>query len=163
MTLTVDSASQTALAKRITQPCYLISLELDTTRHLSTRGDVSWNSITWSGALVALKSAQDWSTVSLEFIDLDFHLQQYLSGGYWRGQSCAVYLYIPDTSDAVELFAGVLTAATLGARVQLSAQRSGVKTRWTPTVRLEAPLCNHLVAPGTTVTWDGQVYEIVGQ
>lgn len=158
--MSIAAGSQTALENAITTPIYLTELHLDTTRYYSSVNDITHSGQLYSGGIIAISSATDWETIKLKFIDANSVRADYLLTGYWRGQSCKVWLYVSSTDDAIELFDGILTAAVPGPLTQLTAKRRGEKLVYTPNIRLEPPLCNHLDAPGTTITWDGQVYEL---
>lgn len=119
---TLSSALITELGLTVTRPGYLIEIQYSTVLRLSTLGDISWNSYSWSAADVAVSNlSQDGkglSAAGLTIGNTDLAMGALvLNNGandvpvnIW-----AVYAGATALADPVQVFAGVLNGASIAA------------------------------------------------
>ena len=137
--LTDATINATALA--VTQPLYLIEVGFAPALRLSTRGDVTWNAIAWSGgeaiavgSLDADGSGRQSGSIQIGNLD-DYVGTLVLAQGVadrpvkvWKADGAAL-----DVADPVMVFDGVVTSADVDtSRVSLSLAGSGTRSAFAP-------------------------------
>ena len=137
--LTDATINATALA--VTQPLYLIEIGFAPALRLSTRGDVTWNALAWSGgeaiavgSLDADGSGRQSGTVQVGNLD-DYMGTLVLAQGVadrpvkiWKADGAAL-----DVADPALVFDGVVTSADVDtSRVSLSLAGSGTRSAFAP-------------------------------
>lgn len=138
-TLTEPTASATGAT--VTQPLYLIEIGFSPALRLSTRGDVTWNSVIWSGGeLVAVSGLQsDGSgrqSGTIQVGNLDDYLGTLVLGQGVADRACK--LWKADgaalaASDPVLVFDGVIARADVDvSRVSLILAGAGSRAAFVP-------------------------------
>lgn len=171
-----------ALERNVTVPVYLIETWLGEDRYLSSSWDVEVDDQLYEGGIVTITSLDNWSQVQLDLINPDYALTQLIVSGNWRGQRCRIS-WIPTVQslywepgyvapgyyrpfvygDPIVILDGELSSASVSDRVTLLARGRGTMRNWTPRLRIEPPVFNHLIPPGTTLSVFGELYTIEGQ
>jgi hypothetical protein len=165
----------------ITEPRYLIQLELDTVINLSTHDELSIDGISWVQGNVQFINASDTAAV-LRIYNTDYKYTQGAVRGsfhmnpvtiyaaYPRPDEWEPYIDDPDYVDTVyfvytdvvaffEIFSGRIAEITeIGEWLTIRCEKNET-TRY-PKVKLRSPLANHLPAPGALIQWQGETYRI---
>lgn len=177
--LSVTSGQSELINESVTKPIYLIDIEFPTEEHLSTNGDQTVGAITYLGGEIGLSAAADWATASVRLPPSVARMQALITGD-WRGKPAKIYLlpavnypqrladgyvqpgYARDgfvVDDPILLIDGVLTGASgdSGA-ITIEITHAGRVGKWAPRIRLMPPICNWLPAPGTRLSWAGEIF-----
>lgn len=175
--LTVEQYA--VLERTFTDPLYIVELGLGGTQYYSTSRDIEVDGVEYKSGFISISNINNWQEVTLEVVNPDYALNPIILSGLWRGQICKIswvpvsqqlyfepgYVepgyYDPLTiGEPVVIIDGELVSASLGERVSLRARARGLARSWTTRQRIEAPTFNHLPAPGTTVTVNGEIFTI---
>lgn len=155
---TLSSAAQAALAATVTRPIYLIEIAFSPVSRLSTAGDVTWNSLSWSGGervavsgLSADGSGRQSGRVVIGNADLVFGALVLNNGvadravTIWSGDAAALA-----TGDLEMVFSGVIgSAETSIEQVVLNLTSQGSRATVCPRRRIDASSgFNHLTPAG---------------
>ena len=137
----LTDATLAAASSAVTQPLYLIEIGFTPALRLSTRGDVTWNGLAWSGgetivvgSLDADGSGRQSGTVQVGNLD-DYMGTLVLAQGVadrpvkvWKADGAAL-----DVADPVLVFDGVATSADVDtSRVSLSLAGAGTRSAFAP-------------------------------
>lgn len=177
--LNVTASQQALLDEAVTKPIYLIDIEFPTPESLSTNGDQTVGAVTYIGGEIGLSAAADWATASVRLPPSAARVQTLIAGD-WRGKSAQIYLLpavdyplriVPGyvkagygrqgfvVDDPILLIDGILTGASADASaLTIEVTHRGRVGKWAPRIRLMPPICNWLPAPGTRLTWAGEVF-----
>ena len=134
-------ATTTAAAAPVTQPLYLIEIGFAPALRISTRGDVTWNALSWSGGETIAVGSLDADgsrrqTGSIQIGNLDDYVGTLvLAQGVadrpvkiWKADVAAL-----GVADPVLVFDGVATSADVDtSRVSLSLAGSGTRSAFAP-------------------------------
>ena len=163
-------ATSSAADAAVTQPLYLIEIGFTPALRLSTRGDVTWNSLSWSGgeaidvsSLDADGSGRQSGTVQIGNLD-DYVGTLVLGQGVadrpvkvWKADGVAL-----DVADPVLVFDGVAQGADVDtSRVSLSLAGSGTRSAYAPR-RVIGPAAgfNFLLPAGTKIRIGADTYTL---
>lgn len=165
---TLSSAAQTAMAARVTRPIYLVEIAFAPVSRLSTAGDVTWNSLAWSGAqwvevsgLSSDGSGVQRAQLAIGNVDLVFGSLVLGQGvadravTIWGGDAAALA-----TGDPVLVFVGAIASAEVSEqRVTLALSSIGARTQFSPRRFINASAgFNTLIAAGTQIRMGTQTY-----
>lgn len=170
---TLTPATTSATDATVTQPLYLIEIGFSPALRLSTRGDVAWNSLSWSGgeaidvsSLDADGSGRQSGTVQIGNLD-DYVGTLVLSQGVadrpvkiWKADGAAL-----DVADPVLVFDGVIQSADVDtSRVSLSLAGSGTRSAFAPRRVIGAASgFNFLLPAGTKIKIGATTYTLERQ
>lgn len=170
---TLTPATTSATDATVTQPLYLIEIGFSPALRLSTRGDVTWNSLSWSGgeaidvsSLDADGSGRQSGTVQIGNLD-DYVGTLVLSQGVadrpvkiWKADGAAL-----DVADPVLVFDGVAQGADVDtSRVSLSLAGSGTRSAFVPSRVIGAASgFNFLLPAGTKIKIGATTYTLERQ
>lgn len=166
----LTDATLAAAAVAVTQPLYLIEIGFTPALRLSTRGDVTWNALAWSGgeaiavsSLDADGSGRQSGTIQIGNLD-DYVGTLVLAQGVadrpvkiWKADGAAL-----DVDDPVLVFDGVAQGADVDAsRVSLSLAGSGARSAYAPR-RVIGPAAgfNFLLPAGTKIRIGADTYTL---
>lgn len=143
----LDASTTTAVGKTITKPYYLLYLGFSSISRLSSRGDITWSSQTWSDAVFDV-SFSDAPTLSI-FNENGTLGTTVLSDGT---ASRVVKIYYGDMADSAHpnpyiIFDGEMGEAVVGERVVIRCKR--LKPLKTPRHFIAPPICNFIPSPDT--------------
>ncbi|MDD3675882.1 hypothetical protein [Thauera propionica] len=138
---TLTDAALSAAAGTVTKPLYLIEIGFTPALRLSTRGDVTWNALAWSGGEAIAVSSLDadgsgWQSGTIQIGNLDDYVGTLiLAQGVadrpvmvWKADGTAL-----DVADPVLVFDGVATSADVDtSRVSLSLAGAGTRSAFAP-------------------------------
>lgn len=179
---TLNAGQQTAIYRRDTRPVFLIDINVDGVEYLSTNGTRVISGNTYTEAGVGITSIENWSSARLKLLANPARIQQFVSQS-WRYGSCQIYLlptsydpmiyqdgYVLDgyaiqgeiEYDPLLLIDGELTSASFAGddALEFTVANRVTVGRWLPSVRIAAPICNHLPRPGTTIKWENDNYTL---
>lgn len=169
-----------ALIGPITEPQYLVYIELDQPYYWSTRAAVTADGHDWSPAGVQVKSVSGSRAVLMVENDSYRHAENAMSGAYQRG-AVRIYMAYPlpdddyvedgywdddyvsrETEPVLDLqFTGIVDVST-PVDYWLSVEAHRTPPRMFPFQRIRPPFANHLPAEGYMITFDGQVLRVEG-
>lgn len=165
---TLTAATEAAAALTVTTPAYLVELGFATTLRLSSRGDQSWDSQTWTGGRLGRVSGlgADGSGTqrgTLEIVNTDLAYSALILNEGAADKTCRIWAFYgddPAASDPVEVFNGVLDDADIGPdRVRLTLASENSRTLYSPRRFVGSGTgFNHLRPAGTRINWGGQVF-----
>lgn len=163
----------------VTQPMYLVQIELDAPMHLSTREELSWNGQTWLNGLIHLDRVGP-DSASLRIHNSDYrYTTPALQGAYqrkpvriWWGYGAGQYAeyfapgYIapgyvrgPSLGEPILLFDGLISAIPeIGEWLRIELTRS--PPRRYPRWRVLPPRTNHLTPAGAVIVFGGESYRL---
>ena len=169
----LTDATLSAAAGTVTQPLYLIEIGFAPALRLSTRGDVTWNALAWSGgeaiavgSLDADGSGRQSGTIQIGNLD-DYVGTLVLAQGVadrpvkvWKADGAAL-----DVADPVLVFDGVVTSADVDtSRVSLSLAGSGTRSAFAPRRVIGAASgFNFLLPAGTKIKIGATTYTLERQ
>lgn len=175
-----NPAQEAAVSGPITEPQYLVYIELDQPYFWSTRSAVTALGQDWSPSGVRVQSVSG-SRATLMVENDDYrHTESALSGVYQRGDVRIYWAYpIPDSpyvedgyweddyvSDANEpivdlIFEGLIYACPL-VDFWLTIEANRTPPRMFPFQRIRPPFANHLPPEGYMVEFDNQILRVEG-
>lgn len=160
MTRTVSTTTQNATAEDVTQPIYLIRMAWDTERRAATWAvDVPWDSEIWSASGAECDGVDANGGVLILPIGEDDPWLNLVQTEVPRGREITVYEHqtdrtvSPETSDAVEIFSGVMDETVMthrGIRISLI---EGQTNKVFPPSAINPPIYNWLPSVGTRLIW----------
>ena len=169
----LTDATLIAAAGTVTQPLYLIEIGFTPALRLSTRGDVAWNALAWSGgeaiavgSLDADGSGRQSGTIQIGNLD-DYVGTLVLAQGVadrpvrvWKADGMAL-----DVADPALVFDGVIQGADVDtSRVSLSLAGSGTRSAFAPRRVIGAASgFNFLLPAGTKITIGATTYTLERQ
>jgi hypothetical protein len=153
---TLSTTVSAAISKKVTQPVYLLRLQIGTEWKISTWDtDISWNGVNWtaSGAKVSNLTA---GGCTLTLPASDFWLGAILNNQP-RNQAISIYEHHTDTTqspqaDAVLLFAGVMDRITISANIRITCLENS-QAKGFPITSIDTPTFNYLLSSGDRITW----------
>lgn len=167
---TLTPATTSATDATVTQPLYLIEIGFAPPLRLSTRGDVTWNALAWSGGeaidvsrLEADGTGRQSGTVQIGNLD-DYVGTLVLGQGVadrpvkiWKADGAAL-----DVADPVLVFDGVVERADVDtARVSLSLAGAGTRSAFAPRrVIGSASGFNFMLPAGTKIRIGADTYTL---
>jgi len=156
----LSTALMTELKLTVTRPGYLVQLDFSTILYLSTLGDISWDSKSWTGMDVKVSGiGQDGSGGTSGTLTLGNTDNAYGALILNEGASdipikiYAIYANATSTGDPVEVFSGVVDGATIdSSMVTLTLSSQGNSTLYSPRVFInKASGFNFLQPVGTKI------------
>ena len=181
--LTITAEQSAPLSYSATNPVYLIEAYWGgEPRRWSTNGDHNIAEVLWAGGVAGLRSLVDGRAGSFALVPTEANVTAFLSRD-WRGRECNIWLYpirvwpeliaedyvvedygilSTEAGDPILLLDGIMTAAEQSGdgQISVSVVHAAQVNRWAPRHRLLPPVCNHLPAPGSTITWGGGSFTI---
>lgn len=170
---TLTDATTNAADAAVTQPLYLIEIGFTPPLRLSTRGDVTWNALAWSGgekivvgSLDADGSGRQSGTIQIGNLD-DYVGTLVLAQGVadrpvrvWKADGTAL-----DVADPALVFDGVIQGADVDtSRVSLSLAGSGTRSAFAPRRVIGAASgFNFLLPAGTKIKIGATTYTLERQ
>lgn len=164
---TLSSALQTQLGLTVTSPGYLVQLGYSSILRLSTMGDISWNSYTWSAADVRVSGiGQDGSAANSGNLQLGNTNDAYGALVLNEGASdiavsiWACYAGATATGDPVLVFSGVTNGAGIdSSKVTIPLLAQSNATLYSPrTFCNKASGFNFLQPAGTKIFFNGETF-----
>jgi len=165
---TLTGPTDAATQLTITKPGWLVELGFNTTLRLSSRGDQSWNTYTWTGGRIKRLSglsadANGEQRGTLELINTDIAYSALILNEGAADKSVRIWKFYgdnPAASDPVAVFSGVIDTTDIAPDVvRLSLVTENSRTLYSPR-RFIGPETgfNHLRPAGTRISWAGEVY-----
>lgn len=166
----ISGALATRLIATATAPGYLVELGFSTTQRWSTRGTITWNSLSWTGIDFSAtyqpgsKGAQsDRATISLN--NHDNTIGTLLLSSNFSGLTCKLYFFdgdAPASDEVTQIFEGVGDVFTLTPfKATMSFASKGQDILKLPYTRIARnSIRDEITPPGTVVFWNGERYEI---
>lgn len=175
----LTSLQQTLLSAPDTVPVYLVALDFTGPEWLSTNGPQTVDGQAYSNGEVALAALGNWTQARLLLRPTAARLAR-LKDPDWRMAPCTIW-QLPTVdypmliepgyvepgyalqgrvqAPPLKLLDGVLAAGSMAQNgaLELMVTHRALVRRWTPRLRIAAPLCNHLPPPGTRLEWEGEV------
>ena len=168
----LSSATASAVANQVTKPFFVMQLGFPSNLFYSTRGTVSWNSVTWTGVdakLNALNTDRN-GTIrgSIEVANHDNVMSALVLNHGVQNRECKIWKLYGDgpfaVEDAVQVFDGVMDGVPgIGNYVQITIASEGLFSQYTPRILCSPPTFNHLPPRGTIIFWEGDNYELIGR
>ena len=172
MARTLTGTVTTAVGAAVTRPGYLVQIDFTSPLRLSSRGDVSWNSLSWGAwdvritglAIDGAASAQDGSLV---LGNTDYTVGALVLGEGIAGRAVNVwkiYGETPALTDPVLVFSGVADGAAInpdGGDVTIGLQQAGGVTLYCPRTYINrASGFSWIPADGTLIQWNGETFRL---
>jgi hypothetical protein len=166
MARTLDATLETAIAEAGTAPGWLISIATATPLRYSTRGTLTYGGHTYTGgatlsgvgesgllseARLGLPNADN-AASALALTDLLRDVEVTVSAYYDVAGTGYAETLGTLAIDAVEAITPTRVSFVLATPAQAASHQ--------PAVLLGPPLCRHIPAPGTTITWGGTTITI---
>lgn len=153
---------EAAVAGPVTEPQYLIEIELDQPYFFSTRAGVFWDGNAYGAGEVQLGRVSH-DSAELTIDNHDFRHTGNALDGYYLGSPVRVlWAYDQDADPApapIVLFDGIISATPqVGDWLAVSCRRT--PPRVYPFTKLRPPLANHLPSAGYMLQFDGRVLRI---
>lgn len=172
MSRSLSAPTSTAAGKIITQPGYLIQLGFSFVYRFSSRGQVTWNSLTWTennvqvGALQEAPNGNVSVTVNIGNTDRTFGAACLNEPPQEKPVSIwAFYEGAVAAGDPVQIFGGVIESvdSISEASVALRLSSLNLGTLFVPRQRItRATGFNRLSPAGRVIQFNGVRYELVG-
>lgn len=167
---TLSAPTDTATQATITTPAYFVRLGFSTVVRLSSRGDQSWDSQTWTGGRLGKIGGLSWDGKggqrgTLEIINTDIVYSALVLNEGVADRTAEIWKFYGDNpalSDPVKVFDGVMDEADIGADfVRITLIGENARTLYSPR-RFIGPATgfNHLSPAGRKITWGGQPIEL---
>lgn len=170
MTRALSSPTAIAVAKLITEPGYLIQLGFSFVYRFSSRGDITWNSLSWVennvqvGAMQELPNGNVALTVNIGNTDRTFGAACLTEAPQEKPVSIwAFYGTALAVGDPVQIFGGVIESCDISeATVALRLSALNMNTLFVPRQRItRAAGFNRLSPAGRVFQFNGARYELV--
>lgn len=168
MARTLSTTTATEVAKAVTRPFYLARITtLSVTYYLSTGPTATWLGYTWDGGNVTVEELRSLAGGGLEgaisLTNADGSGAAIALGGSLEEVTVDLWALYGNgpyaIDDAVQVFSGVLDGAEIGpTRVRFGITTESRRRATGPRIRCAPPLCNHLIAPGAVLFWNGERY-----
>lgn len=168
----------------VTKPTFLVELQFDTTEYLSTNGDVTVDTVTYTGSDVGITGVSDWTSGTIKLVPNTSRVAEVIEGG-WLNNPCKISLlpisnnrqlmeegYVEELyaydgivqEDPILLLDGVLTAANISTgdngTVNLTVSHKAFVGQWTPRLRMTNQFLNFLPEAGSQFTWEGDLFTL---
>ena len=172
MTRTLSAPTTTAVGLDVVSPGYLVEINFATPLRLSTRGTLTWNSLTWTTwdfdvRGLAADSSGSTQGGSLTLWNGDYTISALVLGEGVANRAVNVYQFYgesPALADPVHIFAGVVDDAQLeptNATVTLRLVQTNARALFAPRHYITPDSgFSYLPAAGTVISWDGQQYHL---
>lgn len=169
---TLVGSTSSGVAAAVTLPGYFIQIAFATPLRISTRGTLTWNSLTWTAAdasIAGLVADGGESTLdgSLFIGNTDLQIAYSVLSEGVAGRACVIWKFYGDTApalgDPVKVFEGVCDGADIpeSGPVRITLQQSGGTTNFCPRTYLTAADgFSFLPTPGQIVTWNGETVRL---
>jgi hypothetical protein len=163
MPRTLDANTETLIARRSTEPGWLIQIDAATgTLRYCTRGTLSYGGYTWTGGAVlsGVEVSHDiGAAVDLELPNTDNSASSLALSNALRDADVTIYALYEDSGTS-SAYATLLRALKVDGVDSISSTRvkftlatiSGAASR-VPDIVIGPPLCNHIPPAGTTIRW----------
>lgn len=160
--ITLSPEQEAAVAGPVTEPQFLIEIELDQPYFFSTRKTVLLGGANYVAGDVRLgRVSRDSAELMINNHDYR-HTNDALDGVYMRAPVRILWAYNQDASpapDPIVLFEGIISATPQPGE-WLSVTCSRTPPGVYPFTKLRPPLANHLPSAGYMLQFDGQVLRI---
>lgn len=175
--LSPDNAA--LLSQDETRPIYLVAIDAAGQEYLSTNGEHLIDDVTYTPSDLGLRGVTDWSEATITLRPTPARVAKVV-GGEWRRGRCDIWLlpctrypliFEPDYVEPgygmegdcygtpIMLLPGVLSSARVTSRgVEYRVVHRSRTARWSPSIRIAPPTCNHLPRPGAVITWGGEKF-----
>jgi len=157
MSRTLPASISTAVAQPVTQPGYLIQIDADSTLRYSSRATMSYNGQSWlGGARVDRLDTARGGDAAVALPNVDNALSALILADALTDKRIRIWgIYSDSPTDAELLFDGLVDGAdAIGAlECVLNLTDNGSARSSIPDVTIGPPLANHLVPPGTQISW----------
>ena len=179
----LTTAQAATVAGPVSEPRYIVDIELDQPYHLSTRDDVSVNDALYTAGTLKLGKVSE-ETAELQIENFSYqHTQNAIAGVYMRNpvkiwwaysaKEAAYYVqqgywqegYIeePDSTEpgVILMFEGIISGTPdIDEWLSITAKRSAPKLF--PFAKIRPPVANHAPNAGYSVPFDGALLKIEG-
>jgi hypothetical protein len=163
------AATNNALTATVTEPIILVELGFTSVLRYSSRSDVTWNGLHWSGGRLAGKAPFNFRTTqtgdvvgAVNLVNNDNAISAIVLNETARGKNCKIwYLYgvAPyAVGDAQEIFNGDMDGATLADIATIELISTGARDQWTPRILFSPEFFNHMLPAGSEVAWGNYVF-----
>jgi len=164
MSRSLPSSISTAVAQPVTQPGHLIQIDASSTLRYCTRATLTYGGQTWmGGARVERLDTAPGGSCAIALPNADNALSALILEDALTDKRTRIWaIYGDSPTDAELMFDGVVDGAdAIGAlECMINLADNGSARSSIPDVTIGAPLANHLVAPGTQITWGNTVYTV---
>jgi hypothetical protein len=169
---TLVGSTSSGVAAAVTLPGYFIQIAFATPLRISTRGTLTWNSLTWTAGdaqVVGLATDGGESTLegSLLIGNTDLEIAYLVLDEGVAGRACSIWQFYGDSApalgDPVKVFEGVCDGADIleSGPVRITLQQSGGTTLFCPRTYLTAADgFSFLPTPGQIVTWNSETVHL---
>lgn len=148
-----------------TRPIYCVWLEHSGSAELlSSSGPIVYNTLPFQGGGVTVKKILDSHSATLVLHASAARIAE-VQNGTWRNGRCTIYAISGAPSDTnlytveagIVLLDGVIDDSQFADdRITIRAIHTNLNGNYTPR-NFYDEVCNHIPAPGTVITWDGEV------
>jgi len=164
MSRTLASSISTAIAQPVTQPGYLIQIDATSTLRYTTRATLTYSGQTWTGgARVERLDTARGGDAAVALPNTDNALSALILSDALTDKRTRIWaIYSDSPTDAELLFDGLVDGAdAIGAlECVLNLTDNGSARSSIPDVTIGPPLANHLVPPGTQISWGTTTYTV---
>lgn len=156
------------LSAAATAPGYLIEVAFSTTYRWSSRGTLTWNSLTWTGLPFVVSLSSDGAggqKLSLSFPNHDNAIGTLLLTDDIANRSVTLWTFTGDSpaaGDVVQVFSGVGDGYQLDMRsAKIDCVPIGQDIVKVPSARIvRNSIRQRLIEPGKRIAWGNEIYEL---
>jgi hypothetical protein len=164
MSRTLAASISTATEQPVTQPGYLIQIDAASTLRYCTRATLPYDGHSWlGGARVDRLDTAPGGDCAIALPNADNAMSALILADALTDKRARIWaIYSDSPTDAELMFDGVVDGAdALGAlECVVTLTDNGSARSSIPDVTIGPPLANHLVAPGTQITWGNITYTV---
>jgi hypothetical protein len=169
---TLAGSTSSGVTAAVTLPGYFVQISFATPQRWSTRGTLTWNSLTWTGYDVQVSGliydgAEASLNGALAIGNNDLAIGALVLSEGVAGRACSIWKFYgdsnPATGDPVKVFEGVCDSADIpeNGPVRITLQQSGGTTTFCPRTYLTAAAgFSFLPTPGQIVTWNDETVRL---
>ena len=166
MSRTISASTTTEVAKTITTPHTLVKINYTTPLYYCSSGDLTWNSISWSGQDIKVSNLNpDKGTGTLTIGDVSGVFGALILQYGIADKDITIYRLYGSTpwpsGDEELLFDGVGGGVSWdpGKSVTIGLQPAANRMMFAPRIVIDSSLgLNHLPVEGQAITWEGETY-----
>ena len=170
MTRTISGPLTTAIGLDVVSPGYLIEILFGTPLRLSTRGTLSWNSLTWTtwDARVqglGIEAGRSSGTGSLVLGNADYSISALVLGEGVANRAVHVWKFYgesPALADPVHVFSGIADDAQIDPTrgiVTIDLVQANARALFAPRFYVTPEMgFSHLPPVGTVINWNDERY-----
>ena len=162
----VGGTFETKLSAGITQPGFLLEIEFATTVRWSTRGTLTWNSLTWTGREFGVQMSggrgMD-ARLTLTFNNHDNSIGTLCLADGIGNRNVRLWKFTgntPSLTDCSQIFGGIGDTFSLNKRkLTIQAVPKGLEVIKEPSIRIvRNSIRNEMTTAGTRIPWNGEIF-----